>query len=124
MKDTTVKNIETVSTEELVTRLQQNPELQLWNVLTNEYYSNENIKGSRHVPLDQIGRELADKNLPRNTEIIVYCAGPECPQSGTAAQKLQALGYTNVKAYEGGLEEWEAFGHTIEKEKLLSAACH
>lgn len=124
MKDTTVKNIETVSTEELVTRLQQNPELQLWNVLTNEYYGNENIKGSRHVPLDQIGRELADKNLPRNTEIIVYCAGPECPQSGTAAQKLQALGYTSVKAYGGGLEEWEAAGHSIEKEKQQSAACH
>jgi rhodanese-related sulfurtransferase len=124
MTDTSVKNIETISTEELVVRLGQNPELEFWNVLTDEYYSGENIKGSRHVPLDKIGREVAGKNLPQNSEIVVYCAGPECPQSGMAAQKLQALGYTNVKAYEGGLEEWEAAGYTIEKEKQQAMACH
>jgi rhodanese-related sulfurtransferase len=120
----TIKNTQTISTEELVTRLEQKETLEFWNVLTDQYYSFENIKGSRHVPLDQIGREVAYENIPKQTEIIVYCAGPECPQSGMAAQKLLALGYTNVKAYEGGLEDWEAAGLPIEKENQQKMACH
>ena len=126
MSETIVKNIETISTEELANRLRQNPRpaTEFWNVLTSEYYSNENIKGSRHVPLDQIGREVAGKSFPKDTEFIVYCAGPECPQSGQAARKLQTLGYANVKAYEGGLEDWEAAGYDIEKDKSQTMACH
>ena len=120
----TIKNTQTISTEELVKRLKQNVKLEFWNVLTDQYYSFENIEGSRHVPLDQVGREVANKNIPKDAEIIVYCAGPECPQSGMAAQKLLALGYTNVKAYEGGLEEWEAAGLPIKQEKQQRMACH
>jgi rhodanese-related sulfurtransferase len=120
----TIKNTQIISTEELVTRLEQDEILEFWNVLTKQYYGFENIKGSRHVPLDRIGREVANKNILKDTEIIVYCAGPECPQSGMAAQKLLALGYINVKAYEGGLEEWEAAGLPIEQENQQKMACH
>ncbi|HEY8560372.1 MAG TPA: rhodanese-like domain-containing protein [Pyrinomonadaceae bacterium] len=113
----TVRDVRTISTEELAAKLNRNEKFEFWNVLTNEYYGNENIKGSRHVPLDRVGREIAELKLPADAEIVVYCAGPECPQSGAAAEKLLTYGYKNVFAYEGGLEEWEAAGLTIEAEK-------
>jgi rhodanese-related sulfurtransferase len=75
----------------------------------------QNISGSRRVPLDKVGSEVRGTNLPRNTEIVVYCGGPRCPQSRLAAEKLIKLGYDNVRAYEGGLEEWKAAGFPIEK---------
>jgi len=53
--------------------------------------------------------------LPKNAEIVVYCGGPKCPQSRMAADKLVKLGYANVRAYDGGLEEWKAAGLTVEK---------
>jgi len=65
----------------------------------------------RRVPLDQVGRE--SKGIPKNAEIITYCAGPSCPMSIQAAEKLAQLGFTNVKAYEGGLEEWKKAGREI-----------
>lgn len=113
----TKNNIPTISTEELAAKLNAGEKFKFWNVLTAEYYGKENIKGSRHVPLDTIGREIANGELSKATEIVVYCAGPECPQSGAAAEKLLTYGYTNVKAYEGGLEEWEAAGFPIEADK-------
>lgn len=119
-----MNTMQTISTEQLAARLTQNPRFEFWNVLTNEYYSNELISGSRHVPLDQIGREVAQKQLPKNTEIIVYCAGVDCPQSELAVNKLNALGYMNAVAYEGGLEEWEAAGLSIEKSEKKAAMCH
>ena len=123
----TIEKIKTISTEELENRLRQGKELEFWNVLTDEYYSGELIQGSRRVSLDRIGREVTDKKISKDAEIIVYCAGPHCPQSGMAVQKLQTYGYTNVKAYEGGLEEWEAAGlpiveETIAREKAAPAA--
>ena len=69
----------------------------------------------RFIPLDRIGRGVRTTNLPKNVEIVVYCGGPKCPQSRTAAEKLVKLGNENVRACEGGLEKWKAAGLTVEE---------
>ena len=107
--------VKTISTTELDARLRENASLQFWNVLTDEYFGGELIPGSRRVPLDRVGREAQTSGLAKDAEVIVYCAGPHCPQSGYAAEKLQSLGYTNVRAYEGGLEEWKGLGREVER---------
>ncbi len=66
--------------------------IQFWNVLTDEWFKGDNIAGSRRVPLDKVGSEVRGTNLPRNTEIVVYCGGPKCPQS-RMAEELIKLGY-------------------------------
>ncbi|HEX8708971.1 MAG TPA: rhodanese-like domain-containing protein [Pyrinomonadaceae bacterium] len=107
--------VQTITTEELQRQLNQGGDFHFWNVLTDEYFHGEMIPGSHRVPLDRIGREVAQSKLAKDAEIVTYCAGPKCPQSMLAAQKLVELGYTNVKAYEGGLEEWQGAGHEIER---------
>jgi rhodanese-related sulfurtransferase len=107
-------NVNVISTEELKARLDRDGKFEFWNVLTDEYFKGEFIPDSRRVALDQIGREVSDSSLPKDTEIITYCNGPSCPQSSQAAEKLLNLGYTNVRAYEGGLEEWKAAGLSVE----------
>jgi rhodanese-related sulfurtransferase len=107
--------VQTISMKELQQRMQQGNSLHFWNVLTDEYFKGEMIPGSRRVPLDHIGREVSQELLPKDAEIVVYCGGPNCPQSTLAAQKLAEMGYSNVKAYEGGLEEWKKTGHRIER---------
>ena len=106
--------VKTISTTELDAKLRENGKLQFWNVLTDEYFNGELIPGSRRVPLDRVGREAHEAGLAKDAEVVVYCAGPHCPQSVYAAEKLQALGYTNVRAYEGGLEEWKALGRQVD----------
>ena len=106
--------VKTISTTELDARLREGGDLEFWNVLTDEYFGGELIPGSRRVPLDRVGREAHESGLAKDAEVIVYCAGPHCPQSGYAAEKLQSLGYTNVLAYEGGLEEWKGAGRGVE----------
>jgi len=114
--------VKTISTEKLRQRLDQDNSLHLWNVLTDGYFTGEMIPGSRRVPLDTIGREVSGEKSSKGEEIIVYCGGPKCPQSLQAAQKLMNLGYTNVKAYEGGLEEWKNAGNKTDRLGQASAA--
>jgi rhodanese-related sulfurtransferase len=111
----TEASVKTISTEEVRQLLDSNRPIQFWNVLTDEWFKGENISGSRRVPLDKVGHEVRTTNLPKNTEIIVYCGGPKCPQSRLAAEKLAKLGYENVHPYEGGLEEWKGTGLAVEK---------
>lgn len=111
--------IETITAGALAERLRRGDVDEFWNALTDEYFKGELIPGSRRVPVDRVGRELAATNLPKDTKIVVYCSGPTCPHSRQAAEKLVTLGYTNVVLFEGGLEAWKASGRGVE---VLAAA--
>lgn len=83
MSDTEkISNTQTISTADPAEKLKGNEKFEFRNVLAREYHSSENIVGLRHVPLETIGREIANSDLSKERGIVVYCAGPECPQSG------------------------------------------
>lgn len=82
------------------------------NALARSYYDDCHIKGSINVPLDDL-EDYADK-LDKNQEIIVYCAQYDCPVSRKAFRLLKMIGFTNVKAYEGGIVEWVQKGYPTE----------
>jgi rhodanese-related sulfurtransferase len=112
LEDNDMLDARTISTDELRQRLDHGHIAHLWNVLTSQYFTGEMIPGSTRLPLDTI--DHATTSVPKDAEIITYCGGPKCPQSAQAAQRLRELGYTNVRAYEEGLEGWKAAGHTVE----------
>jgi len=104
----------TITTDELVQGLRDGSIGELWNTLTDEYFTGEMIPGSRRAPVDRIGREVAGSGLSKDTPIVVYCSGRTCPNSRQAAEKLVAFGFTRVRVYEGGLEEWKQAGRGVE----------
>jgi membrane protein DedA with SNARE-associated domain len=70
------------------------------------------IPNARHVPLDDVGRHMAD--LPRDKEIVLYCS---CPSEASAARVAKILinhGFTRVRPLFGGLEAWLAAGYPVE----------
>jgi polyisoprenoid-binding protein YceI len=68
--------------------------------------------------LDQIATLTTDKARA----IIVYGAGSGSLDAKVAAEKLTAAGFTNVTAFEGGLDAWSAAGLPLEGEGALPAA--
>jgi rhodanese-related sulfurtransferase len=102
-----------ISTADLLQRFADDVGLHLWNVLTDEYFKGELIPGSRRVPSDRLGDAVRRSTVAKDAAIVVYCAGPHCPASRQAAEKLAALGYTRVEAYDGGIESWKQAGHGV-----------
>lgn len=45
-------------------------------------------------------------DLPKDKELIVYCAGYTCEKSPIVAQMLKSKGHKNVKVYSAGEPEW------------------
>lgn len=94
--------------------VQQKEEKSLYviNLLDKEWYTDCHIKGSVHVPFDQLMSFV--RTLPKNTELIVYCSNYFCTASRTAYQQLVDDGFTQVYAYEGGMAEWYQLGYPVE----------
>ena len=106
-------SISTISTTDLASRFADDVGLHVWNVLNDDYFNGELIPGSRRVPAGRLGEVLKRSSLAKDAAIVVYCAGPTCPTSRQAAEKLAAFGYSNVQAYEGGLEAWKQAGFGV-----------
>jgi rhodanese-related sulfurtransferase len=45
---------------------------------------------------------------------VTYCSNPQCQNSGIAARRLISLGYTNVRVYAEGKDDWREAGLALE----------
>jgi rhodanese-related sulfurtransferase len=71
---------------------------------------------AKHIPgsFNISTPEEATKLLMPNDEIIVYCSNAPCVASQTAFQMLTKAGFTRVRRFSGGLDEWERAGYPLE----------
>ena len=68
-----------------------------------EDYTNEHIPGAVNIPLETIGQEPPPSLRDKNAVLLLYCRTGE--RSRQAADKLVALGYTQVYDF-GGILYW------------------
>jgi rhodanese-related sulfurtransferase len=67
------------------------------------------LQGS--IPLTQFASRVP--SLPKDQEIIFYCAWPAEATSAGQAVRYQAQGFTNVKAMKGGTMAWQQAGYPM-----------
>jgi rhodanese-related sulfurtransferase len=62
------------------------------------------IPGARHVPIEEVGRHIAD--LPRDLDIVLYCACPSEASAARVAKILMSHCFNKVRPLHGGLDAW------------------
>jgi rhodanese-related sulfurtransferase len=100
-----------ITAEELKAKMASNEPVVIIDVRSSEGFaaSSTTVKGSTHFKLRKLKSRLPYppfKDLPRDREIVTYCACPKDQSSIAAAQILQAGGFTRVKVLQGGWQEW------------------
>ena len=94
----------------------------LVEALPPEHFRKVHLPGAINIPVDQV-RDLAAELLPnKDPEVIVYCGGPSCHASREAADELTSMGYTNVRHYVGGKEDWIRAGLPVVREGHMNVA--
>jgi rhodanese-related sulfurtransferase len=104
----------TITRAALRNKLESERKPLLVEALPAKYFQQAHLPGAINIPHDAIDA-LAPKLLPdKDVEIVVYCASTSCKNSDTAAQRLAALGYSNVAVYSGGKADWQINGLSLE----------
>ena len=103
--------VETITAEELKAKVAGNQPVTIIDVRSSQGYaaSTTTIKGAIHFKLRKLKSRIAYaplKDLPKDREIVTYCACPRDESSITAAQILQASGFKRVRVLQGGWNEW------------------
>ena len=78
------------------------------DVRTPEEYAGRHIPGAINVPNETIGSTASEQLPDREQLILIYCRSGN--RSKQAADKLVALGYTNIVEF-GGISSWS--GETV-----------
>lgn len=88
------------------------------DALGGDYYAQQHLPGAIALVeadvADRAGALLPDRGAP----IVTYCSNPACPNSQRVADRLTALGYTNVRKYREGIQDWVAAGLPVESGHL------
>lgn len=116
IKPSHVADIQTISLEALKHEIDSNDDLVVINVLNEKYYKEAHIPESINMPFKdakKFKKSIKKRGYHINAPIVVYCYSLECPLSRQAYEALTELGYTNVRAYEGGIKEWKDAGNEI-----------
>jgi rhodanese-related sulfurtransferase len=104
-------SVEMISADDLKAKVTGNQPVTIIDVRSSEGYAaaTTTVKGAIHFKLRKLKYRLAYpplKNVPKDQEIVTYCACPKDQASIAAAQILQASGFRRVKVLQGGWEEW------------------
>jgi rhodanese-related sulfurtransferase len=103
--------VQTIERDELRRRVEaKDPRFKLVMALGDWEFRTKHIPGSVHF------KDASDmlSVLQKDDEIVVYCSNPPCLASVAAYHRLVQEGYTNVRRYAGGIEDWEGAGLPLE----------
>ena len=111
-----------IARDELKQKLDHPKKFALIEALPAENYQYAHLPGAINLPPDQV-RTLAPQLLPqKDAEVIVYCAGAICHSSEGVARELTEMGYSNVRRYVGGKQDWIDAGLPIASDHEHRAA--
>lgn len=107
-----------ITAEELKAKLSKKERVTIIDVRSaNGPDGNNKIKGAIHVKLRRLKYRLGFpplKDVPRNSDVVTYCACPNDEASVRAAQILRESGFKRVQVLKGGWVVWKKANGQIE----------
>ncbi|KDN81942.1 rhodanese-like domain-containing protein [Kitasatospora cheerisanensis] len=76
------------------------------DTLAGEYYARQHLPGALALHPSEVDSRAAALLPDRSAAIVTYCSNPACANSGQVADRLTALGYTDVRKYREGIQDW------------------
>ena len=104
---------ETITRDEL-RRAIENDEVTVVETLGPLYYAQGHLPGAVNIPHTDV-EALAPTLLPdKGAAIVTYCSNTACQNSSIVQARLAAMGYTDVRKYAEGKQDWREAGLGLE----------
>jgi rhodanese-related sulfurtransferase len=89
--------------------------LVLVDALPESYYAQQHLPGALNLVADDVEARAATLLPDKDAAVVTYCSNRTCPNSGQVAARLEKLGYTNVRKYPDGIQDWVEAGLPTEQ---------
>ena len=111
--------VQFVSAEELKAKIAKNEPVAIIDVRATSGLAeaDNKIKGAVYVKLRRLKSRLMLpplKDVPRDREVVTYCACPNDEASIRAAEVLQSAGFSRVRVLKGGWVNWKKMKGQVE----------
>jgi rhodanese-related sulfurtransferase len=109
-------DINFITAEELKAKVDKNEPVTIVDLRGPTVYAeaSKTIKGSIHTKVRRVDHRL--KDLPRDREVVLYCACPSDEAAIIGARNLMTKKFTRVRVLKGGWKAWlEADGQVMPK---------
>jgi rhodanese-related sulfurtransferase len=117
VKMESINEMKLISSTELKDKLDRGDDFKLVMTFHEGAFRAKHIPGSINV----YSEESAKGVIEPSDEIVIYCVNEGCVASITTYRRLSEHGFTNVRRFAGGLEEWEEMGFPLEGVKVDQA---
>lgn len=88
--------------------------------LRAEHFADGHLPGAIHLHFDDVDERAPELVPDLVTPIVTYCSNELCRNSDFAAARLVKLGYTNVRRYPGGKQDWVENGLPLERGAVVA----
>src|SRR5262245_11161139 len=111
--------IERITVEELKAKLSKNEAVTIVDMraIDNFVQSKDKIKGAIHIKARRLRYRISFspfKELPRDREVVTYCACPSDEIAARGAQVFMEAGFKHVRVLKGGWQAWLKAGGPVE----------
>ena len=111
--------VEFITPEELKAKIAKNEPVAIIDVRATSGLAeaDNKIKGAVYVKLRRLKSRLMMpplKDVPRDREVVTYCACPNDEASIRAAEVLQSAGFSRVRVLKGGWVNWKKIKGQVE----------
>ena len=87
-----------------------NDEVTLVDALPASYFEQQHLPGAVNLYVEEAAARAAEVLPDKSAAIVTYCSNEACPNSEGVARTLMRLGYTDVRKYRGGIQDWVEAG--------------
>ncbi|GGP78962.1 rhodanese-like domain-containing protein [Streptosporangium pseudovulgare] len=84
------------------------------DALGGDYYARQHLPGALALVESEVADRAAELLPDKDAAIVTYCSNPACGNSEAVARRLTGLGYTNVRKYREGIQDWTEAGLPVE----------
>jgi rhodanese-related sulfurtransferase len=76
------------------------------DALPASYFEERHLPGAINLVEDDVDQHAAARIPHKDDMVVTYCSDVTCGNSQAVAERLEALGYTNVFKYADGINDW------------------
>jgi len=91
----------------------------LVDALPAGYYDQAHLPGAVNLVESDVAARASELLPDLDAVIVTYCSNAACGNSQAVATRLERLGYTNVRKYREGIQDWIEAGNPVERTVAL-----